>query len=723
MIGTVASAAPSWTEREQGRSGRAAGGGLLLATAVAGMSFSGVFTPAALVLPVLAVVAGVAAADQLTLGRARPAAVRAPLGLLLGATAGTAALLLPSGAALSGAGLRVVAGSVLHGWLRSLESTLPAHPDLTLVGFVPALVLLAAVVGIEWLRRGVAPPLTLLPSLAVLVLAQLFASVDWLPAVGLAAAYGVGAGVVLADGLRWTETVGPALSVVLVAVLGGGVLAVTDPVGGPAWSMQDRIAPSTVTGGAVSPLAELAGRLDRPDEVVFTARADAPVTRWPLVVLDDYDGAGFTSSARYRPLGAQLPPDPTLTVPVRPTAADVTVAAGFTGPWLPGQGGVRSVEGLRPAVDPETGNLLLPDGAASARYRLAWFAPQPGPEQLVGAAVDPEAGGTEINGTLPAAVTTAAAGAVRGAPPSFDTALTLERWFRDNYGLAGADQRPTGSGDVQLGRFLTDSRSGTSEQFAAAYVLMARAVGIPARLVVGFRPGPAGPDGVQVVRNGDAFAWPEVAVAGAGWVPLDPTGGAREATGPSAATDAATETARRRAAAQPVAPAPAPPAAVAMPPDAEPISLPGRWDAVLAAAGIAVAGVVLLALLGVPSIKRVRRARRRRSQGSGAVVGAWLEVRDRLRDHGVEATTDMTVRDLRRPAGPVLNGSGAELERLARCVDEALWSGAVAPADLAARAWGAEKSIRGALTEQPLRARVRAAVRLRGLTRVRDTRL
>jgi len=251
MIGTVASAAPSWTEREQGRSGRAAGGGLLLATAVAGMSFSGVFTPAALVLPVLAVVAGVAAADQLTLGRARPAAVRAPLGLLLGATAGTAALLLPSGAALSGAGLRVVAGSVLHGWLRSLESTLPAHPDLTLVGFVPALVLLAAVVGIEWLRRGVAPPLTLLPSLAVLVLAQLFASVDWLPAVGLAAAYGVGAGVVLADGRRWTETVGPALSVVLVAVLVGAILAVTDPVGGPAWTMQDRVAPSTVTGGAV----------------------------------------------------------------------------------------------------------------------------------------------------------------------------------------------------------------------------------------------------------------------------------------------------------------------------------------------------------------------------------------------------------------------------------------------------------------------------------------
>ena len=40
-----------------------------------------------------------------------------------------------------------LAGGVLHGWLRTLESTLPAHPDLKLVAFVPALVLLAAVVG------------------------------------------------------------------------------------------------------------------------------------------------------------------------------------------------------------------------------------------------------------------------------------------------------------------------------------------------------------------------------------------------------------------------------------------------------------------------------------------------------------------------------------------------------------------------------------------------
>jgi protein-glutamine gamma-glutamyltransferase len=721
--------APTWTDREAAhgdRTGRAGGLGLLLATAVAGLSFSGTFAVSALLLPVLGVVAGVAAADQLTLGRPRVAALRAPLGVLLGATAGAAGLLLPGGVPLTGATLRALADGVLHGWLRTLESTLPAHPDLTLVAFVPALVLLAAVVGTEWLRRGVAAALTLLPSLAVVVLAQVFAAVGWLLAVGLAVVYGLGAAVVLAGRTRrFTDAARPALPLALVATLAGWVLAVVDPVGGPAWTVADRIAPITVTGGAVSPLAELAGRLDRPDDVVFTARADVPVTRWPLVVLDGYDGAGFTSSARYRPLGAELPPDATLTVPVRLGTADVAVADGLRGPWLPGQAAVRSVEGLRPAVDPASGSLLLPDGTAGAQYRLSWYAAMPGPEQLVDAAMDPEAAGTDVDGALPGAVTTAAAGALHGAPPSFATALVLERWFRDNYQLAGGD-RPTGSGDVQLVRFLTDTKTGTSEQFAAAYVLMARAVGIPARLVVGFRPGPAGLDGRQVVRNGDAFAWPEVAVAGAGWVPLDPTGGVREVTGPAAPTDAATETARRRAVAPPAAPAAAPPPTVAAPPDDEPMPLPGPWDVVVPAAAGTLVGAVLLMLLGVPLVKRMRRIRRRRAGGSGAVVGAWLEVRDRLRDHGVEATTDMTVRDLRRPAAGMLNGSGAELESLARCVDEALWAGdAAAPSDpdLALRAWAAEKAIRGALAEQPLGARLRAATRYRGLTRVRDTRV
>ena len=219
---TVAGQAASWADREQAerdRAGRARGLGLLLATAAAGLSFAAVFDPVALLAPVLAVVAGVAAADQLTVGRRRLAAVRVPLGLVLGGAAGVAALLLPVGVPATGTALRVLAGGVLHGWLRTLESTLPAHPDLPLLPFVPALVLLAAVVGVEWLRRGVAPAATLLPSLAVVIVAQVFAAVGWLPAIGLAAVYGLGAAVALAGGKRLVDALGPALPLGLVAVL------------------------------------------------------------------------------------------------------------------------------------------------------------------------------------------------------------------------------------------------------------------------------------------------------------------------------------------------------------------------------------------------------------------------------------------------------------------------------------------------------------------------
>ena len=124
--------APTWTDREvahHGRTDPAGGLRLMLATAAAGLSFSGTFAVSALLLPVLGVVAGVAAADQLTLGRPRVAAVRAPLGLLLGATAGAAGLLLPGGVPLTGATLRVLGDGVLHGWLRTPSR--PCPPTLT----------------------------------------------------------------------------------------------------------------------------------------------------------------------------------------------------------------------------------------------------------------------------------------------------------------------------------------------------------------------------------------------------------------------------------------------------------------------------------------------------------------------------------------------------------------------------------------------------------------
>jgi hypothetical protein len=116
-------------------------------------------------------------------------------------------------------------------------------------------------------------------------------------------------------------------------------------------------------------------------------------------------------------------------------------------------------------------------------------------------------------------------------------------------------------------------------------------------------------------------------------------------------------------------------------------------------------------LLGVPGWKWVRRRRRRTGAPAAAVVGAWLEVRDCLRDSGVVVSEAMTPRDLAAVAAP----HGASLRRLGECVDLALWSGGAVEQAVASAAWRNVAEVRARLREQPLRRRLRAALTPRGL--------
>ena len=84
--------------------------------------------------------------------------------------------------------------------------------------------------------------------------------------------------------------------------------------------------------------------------------------------------------------------------------------------------------------------------------------------------------------------------------------------------------RPPLLGEDGIDDFLFMTRRGFCEHYAAAFVFVMRAAGIPARVVTGYQGGEVNPvDGVLVVRQSDAHAWAEVWLAGQGWQRVDPT--------------------------------------------------------------------------------------------------------------------------------------------------------------------------------------------------------
>jgi transglutaminase-like putative cysteine protease len=70
--------------------------------------------------------------------------------------------------------------------------------------------------------------------------------------------------------------------------------------------------------------------------------------------------------------------------------------------------------------------------------------------------------------------------------------------------------------------FLAERR-GYCEQFAGTYAAVARMLGLPSRVAVGFTPGEQRDDGRYYVQGKYAHAWPEIYFDGVGWVPFEPT--------------------------------------------------------------------------------------------------------------------------------------------------------------------------------------------------------
>ena len=126
----------------------------------------------------------------------------------------------------------------------------------------------------------------------------------------------------------------------------------------------------------------------------------------------------------------------------------------------------------------------------------------------------------QIPPSLPERVSSLAAELVDGADNPYDMAAALESYLRTLEYSAVPIFLPNEADAVDY--FLFESRESYSDYFASAMAMMLRTQGVPTRLVLGFGPGEADPEGF-LVRDNHNHSWPEVYFPGLGWTPFEPT--------------------------------------------------------------------------------------------------------------------------------------------------------------------------------------------------------
>ena len=123
---------------------------------------------------------------------------------------------------------------------------------------------------------------------------------------------------------------------------------------------------------------------------------------------------------------------------------------------------------------------------------------------------------------LPERVRTLAADLTADAPTAYDQALALQTYLR-SFPYTLDLPEPSESSDI-ADYFLFDLQRGYCDYFATAMVIMARSVGLPARLAVGYATGAFDADtGSYHVTLAEAHSWPEIYFPGIGWIPFEPT--------------------------------------------------------------------------------------------------------------------------------------------------------------------------------------------------------
>lgn len=523
---------------------------------------------------------------------------------------------------------------------------------------------------------------------------------------------------------------------------------------------------------SVKPLVALQDNLKQPvNREVMRYRTSTGNTRdlyLRIVALDKFDGSSWRSSERrLTELPDELPAPAGLAPDVRADLVNTSVAASgsYAQNYLPLPYPAERVraEG-RWRYEPE-GRALVGDRGQTTRglrYQVSSLLVEPTAEQLTEAPAPPTQvlrEYTEVPSSLPSVVARTAREVTAGSANAYQQAVRLQDWFAVDGGFRYDTEVESGTGGQAIAKFLKDKR-GFCVHYSFSMAAMARTLGIPARVAVGFMPGTPQADGSVSVGSKDAHAWPELYFEGAGWTRFEPT--------PSRGSAPEYTVSQQPSAADPGVPSPAPArSAPAAPPSADDrctarmkklegcvpppqqaggTGTGGGGPGAGALAGIAVAVLAVAALPLLPLLwrRRVRARRladtapRRRGQaartgdtgsraGAGAgdaavaerTLAAWRELTDSAWDYGIppdEARSPRSAAERIVRLGE-LDGTAAESAgRVAAAVEQVLYAPRPRPAGGLAAEVG---DVRAGLRARAGRgARLRAVLAPRSAVRV-----
>jgi hypothetical protein len=493
----------------------------------------------------------------------------------------------------------------------------------------------------------------------------------------------------------------------------------------------------------------------RPGRPLFKVSTDAATSNYvALADVDYYDGDSWSFSRTFRPSGGVIPPDsdPTMRSPGPTVTQQYTIGRGAmtSVPWMPHLDRAERMSGVSVDID-STSGMIVPAQPlrTGASYTVESDVAPKDFMQLDHAA---------LLGTSAAQVDTSLANGLATPLGTLIGSLAQEtgtsseqpipflqavvRQFRSKASLAGAAAAPTvpptprpsssltptpavsphtgGTTFADVLASIRGAHSGTPEQFATLTALLARQLGVPARVVGGFRiPPPTGaarlPAGSYEVTTGDAWTWVEIPVRGQGWVVLDPSPGTyaeptppRNAASPSPSPSPKPSQNAQLTQSNNGGHAAAPPSET---PHATGLSA-GEMVVIVLAATLVTLALFLAFLL---ARKRTRIVRRRRlADPRRRLLGAWQESLDGLVEAGLPDLTCATSAEVVASTGARFGAQPAAQARLlGEAANAAIFdpSASVAVADADA-AWQAQvvlsRTVRSRLGwRDRLRARLR----------------